>query len=385
MKSNSSNPVSDTKGSDTNSTNLSAPLIFLTGGGTAGHVTPNIALIEALSAENWRIEYVGSHGGIEKSMIAPLGIVFHGIASGKLRRYFSWQNFIDPIYILWGLMQSVYLCLRYRPKLVFSKGGFVAVPLVFAAWLCRIPIICHESDITPGLANKLSFPFARHICLNFPQTKKYLRSGKLLVTGTPIRRSIVEGDASRGLSFLGFDKAIDKANDKERKVLLVFGGSLGAEVINSCVRVLVPDLIDSYQIVHIVGKGNLDDQLTSMTTYKQFEFLQEEFGDVLAAADVVISRAGANSIYELLATRKPHILIPLSSMASRGDQIINAEIFKGEGMSMVIAEEDLNPTLLASRLEELTLKAESHQSRLTEFEIPDTLSIIRKLISNTVK
>ena len=357
------------------------PLIFLTGGGTAGHVTPNIALIEALSTGNWRIEYVGSHEGIEKSMIEPLGIVFRGISSGKLRRYFSWQNFIDPIYILWGVIQSLYLCLRYRPKLVFSKGGFVSVPLVFAAWLCRIPIICHESDITPGLANKLSFPFARHVCLNFPQTKKYLSSEKLIVTGTPIRRSIVEGDASRGLSFLGFDKAIDN----EKKVLLVFGGSLGAEIINSCVRVLVPDLTESYQVVHIVGKGNVNDQLLNTSDYKQFEFLQEEFGDVLAAADVVVSRAGANSIYELLTTRKPHILIPLSSMASRGDQIINAEIFKGESMSMVIPEEDLSPTLLANSLMELVQKSESYQSRLREFEIPDTLSIICKLISDTAK
>ncbi|MFT7685625.1 MAG: UDP-N-acetylglucosamine--N-acetylmuramyl-(pentapeptide) pyrophosphoryl-undecaprenol N-acetylglucosamine transferase [Candidatus Azotimanducaceae bacterium] len=354
-----------------------APLIFLTGGGTAGHVTPNIALIETLSLAHWQIEYVGSHGGIEKSMIEPLGVVFHGISSGKLRRYFSWQNFVDPIFIFWGILQSLYLCLYRRPKVVFSKGGFVAVPLVFAAWLCRIPVICHESDITPGLANKLSFPFARHVCLNFSQTKKYLPSGKLVVTGTPVRRSIIDGDASKGLAFLGFDKS--------REVILVFGGSLGAEAINACVYTLVPELADKYQIVHIVGKNNLDNQYANISGYRQFEFLQEEFGDVLAAADAVVSRAGANSIYELLVMRKPHILIPLSSLASRGDQIINAEIFEKEGMSMVIKEESLSEDLLGSSLEKLISNKAFYQNKLREFETPDALSVIADLISNAAK
>lgn len=365
---------------------MSSKRIFLTGGGTAGHVTPNIALIETLKDAGWSIEYVGSRSGIEKSLITPLNIPFHEIASGKLRRYFSWQNFIDPIFIFLGILQSLYLCLTRRPNVIFSKGGFVSVPLVFAAWLSRIPVICHESDITPGLANKLCFPFSRYICINFPQTKKYISKGKTILTGTPVRASLLNGDESRGRRFLGFSQ--------NKKILLVFGGSLGAEVINQCVRQVLPELLHRYQIVHVTGKGHVAEKsryeeglpdAIEQSQYRQFEYLNDEFGDVLAAADHVISRAGANAIYELLVTRKPHILIPLTRLASRGDQIVNAKIFEDEGMSKVIQEENLNGESLLHLLDELETDESDLKAALDRFEVKDSTGLISTLISKTAK
>ena len=345
--------------------------ILFTGGGSAGHVTPNIALIEHLLENGWEIAYAGSRAGIERSLTARLDIPYHEIATGKLRRYFDWQNFIDPLFIILGILQSIVLCLKWRPDIVFSKGGFVAVPLVAGAWLCRIPVISHESDITPGLANRLCFPFSRTICVNFPQTIRFLpasNADKIQVTGSPVRQSLINGDAVRGRLFLGFS---------ERKpILLVFGGSLGARVINDCIWESLSRLLVAYQIIHIVGEGNLNREITDEMArrgYVQHEYLHDEFGDVLAASDLVISRAGANTIYELLLTRKPHVLIPLSRGASRGDQLVNAEIFEQAGMSVVLHEKNLTPDSLMSALARLTDERKSYLKALEQFEILDAV------------
>ena len=350
--------------------------IVFTGGGSAGHVTPNIALIERARSEGWECVYVGSHAGIEKEIIEPLGIPYYAIASGKLRRYFDWQNFIDPFYILIGVIQSLFICLWNRPNVVFSKGGFVAVPVVVAAWLCRIPVICHESDVTPGLANKICFPFARNICVNFEQTRQYLPEGKVLVTGTPVRKSLLDGDRSRGLNYLGVTS--------DKPVLLVFGGSLGAKAINEQVRRVINQLSHQFVLVHVTGAGNEDSALKEVPDYMQIEFLVDEFGDVLAAADIVIARAGANSIYELLLTRKPHILIPLSAAASRGDQIINARIFAESGYSRVIDEDELDDDSFVKVVEEVFANRAEIAARLGEFEIQDSTTIIIGLIKKIV-
>lgn len=348
------------------------PKIFFTGGGTAGHVTPNIALIEALQEKAYECHYVGSERGVEKELIAPLAIPFHGISSGKLRRYFSWQNFVDPIFILVGCLQSFILCLRHRPDVVFSKGGFVAVPLVFAAWLCRIPVISHESDITPGLANKLSLPFSKQLCVNFAKTLDHLPArarSRVVVTGSPLRSGLRNVDANRGREFLG--------SEQDLPVLFVVGGSLGAAAINECVWQNLDWLSERYEIVHVVGKGNLNSG-ANIEGYHQFEYLNEPYGDVLTLADMVISRAGANAIYELLAFEKPHVLIPLTAAASRGDQIINARIMANAGISQVLAEEDLDSTNLKAALDE----AEKNQSpdKMAEFAPSGGISRILGLI-----
>jgi UDP-N-acetylglucosamine--N-acetylmuramyl-(pentapeptide) pyrophosphoryl-undecaprenol N-acetylglucosamine transferase len=358
--------------------------VLFTGGGTAGHVTPNIALLEAAIGKNWDVAYVGSNAGIEREMIGGMGIPYHAVESGKLRRYFSWQNFIDPFFILWGMLQSVVLCLRLKPDAVFSKGGFVAVPLVVAAWLLRIPVISHESDVTPGLANRLTYPFCRKICVTFEATLRYLPGGKVNVTGTPVRQSLVAGDAAAGLKFLGFSG--------EKPVLLVFGGSLGAAKINNQVRRALPVLLQKFDVVHVVGNGNLDpsiEQPGSGKRYVQKEFIGEQFGHVLAAASVVVSRAGANSLYELLMARKPHLLIPLGKAASRGDQLDNARVFADLGYSRVLYEEAL---LGDGKLEDAFVESvkevfdhrEEITARLQSFEIKDSVNLIIELIQESV-
>lgn len=346
--------------------------ILFTGGGTAGHVTPNLALIEVLQQAGWDVAYAGSVAGIERTLVAGTGIRYYPVATGKLRRYFSWQNFVDPFRILLGCYQALLVCLRWRPSVVFSKGGFVAVPVVFAAWLCRVPVIVHESDMTPGLANRLGFPFARHICVNFPQTLDLVPKQKSVVTGSPVRRALLQGDASRGRERLGLSA--------DRPVLLVFGGSLGAATINAAVRAMLDSVCAEFDVVHVAGVGNLAEPLNNRPGYWQFEFLAEEFGDVLAAADVVVARAGANSLYELLVTRTPHILIPLPLTASRGDQIQNARAFEKLGMSLVLPQEDLSAEALREMVQAAWTRRAELCAAMANFEVRDSLSLILGLI-----
>jgi len=318
--------------------------IVLTGGGTAGHVTPNFALIPLLKERDYEITYIGSKDGIEKKLVATVGLPYYGISSGKLRRYFSWKNFTDPFRVVRGYFEARKLLKELRPDVVFSKGGFVTVPVVRAAGALKIPVITHESDMTPGLANKLNLKTAKKICCNFPETAKYLPEGKAVVTGCPIREELFTGSPSAGRVFAGIDAT--------RPALLIIGGSLGSVRVNNAVRSILPELLKSFNIVHICGKGNLDESLIGTPGYSQFEYVSDELKDVFALADVVISRAGANAICELLALRKPTLLIPLSAAASRGDQILNAESFKRQGFANVIREEDItDESLLKAVLE----------------------------------
>lgn len=343
------------------------PGILFTGGGSAGHVTPNIALMEAARDRGWQVEYVGSSAGIENEMISGLGVPFHVVSSGKLRRYFSWQNFLDPFRILLGICQAFLLLGRVKADLVFSKGGFVAVPVVVGAWLRGIPVISHESDVTPGLANQLTYPFVRKICVTFDASCSHLPAAKVVVTGTPVRRSILEGEAARGFEFLGMDSG--------KPLLLVFGGSLGAEIINRTIRQALDRLLDAFNVVHITGAGQVDASV-DLPGYVQKEFLGDEFGDVLAAATLVVSRAGANSLYELFVTGKPHLLVPLSRAASRGDQIVNAITFRDEGLSRLVFEEELEAGTLVAATESLYEEREKVRQALDGFVSRDAAGLI---------
>ncbi len=293
--------------------------IVLTGGGTAGHVTPNIALLPRLRELGYEIHYIGSYDGMERKLIEQCNIPYYGIASGKLRRYFDWKNFSDPFKVLKGYGQARRLLRKLKPDVVFSKGGFVSVPVVMAAKRRKIPAIIHESDLTPGLANKLAIPHAWKVCCNFPETLKYLPKEKAVLTGSPIRRELLSGDKSRGFTYCGLEPG--------KPVILVIGGSAGSQFINELVRHILPDLLKTYQVVHLCGKGKLEDSLKGTKGYAQFEYINQELRDIFAMADLVVSRAGANAICELLALHKPNILIPLSAAASRGDQILNAHSF----------------------------------------------------------
>ena len=312
--------------------------IILTGGGTAGHVTPNIALLPRLRAAGYEISYIGSMDGIEKKLIQTQGIPYYGISSGKLRRYFDLKNFTDPFRVLKGFAEASSLMKKLKPHVVFSKGGFVSVPVVMAAKRRHIPVICHESDLTPGLANKLSMPSATKVCCNFPETLDYLPKEKAVLTGCPIRKELLEGSRTAALTMTGFTP--------RKPVLMVMGGSLGAASVNQAVRKALPELLKEYQVIHLCGKGKLDDSFKGTKGYVQYEYIGDELPDLFALCDLVISRAGANAICELLALRKPALLIPLSAHASRGDQILNARSFERQGFSMVLTEEDLTETHL---------------------------------------
>lgn len=346
------------------------PHIAFTGGGTAGHVIPNIALIKTLQKESWQLSYVGSPNGVEKNMITALDIPYYAVKSGKLRRYFSWQTFLEPINITLGIFQAYFLLRRLRVQLLFSKGGFVSFPVVVAAWMHRIPIILHESDLTPGLANRLSFPFANKIALTFADAKKYFkRKEKLLVTGTPLREELFQGSKEAGLKICGFQ------NDKP--CLLIMGGSQGAKPLNDCLKIALPELLRRFQVVHLCGKGKRDQVPVAQAGYCVFEYVDEALNDLFAAADLVISRAGANALYEILALHKPHILIPLSLKSSRGDQVENARYFEAQGFSEVIKEEELSPAGLLAAIEKLEPQK---QSRIEKMKTLDIQSASEKII-----
>lgn len=350
----------------------------MTGGGTAGHVTPNIALVPALRSEGYDISYIGSYEGIEKRLIEEQGIPYYGIASGKLRRYFDLKNFSDPFKVLKGYGQSVKLLKKLKPDVVFSKGGFVSVPVVLAARHCKIPAIIHESDLTPGLANRIAIPRATKVCCNFPETLSYLPEDKAVLTGSPIRKELLSGNAEAAFSLCKF-------SDHTKQVILIIGGSSGSRAINTAIRDLLPELIKNYNIIHLCGKGNLDPSLDVVSGYAQFEYANKELADMFALADLVISRAGANAICELLALRKPNILIPLSAAASRGDQILNANSFRSQGFSYVLDEEELTNTTLLEAIEHVFRKKDSYIEAMAQSSMGNSIETIIGLINDAAK
>ena len=350
--------------------------IVLTGGGSAGHVTPNIALLPFLKEAGFEITYMGSYDGIEKKLIDDFDIPYAGISTGKFRRYLDIKNLTDPFRVIKGFSEARKFLRDYRPDVVFSKGGFVSVPVVRAAASLKIPCIIHESDMTPGLANKLCIPVADKVCCNFPETLKLLPREKAVLTGTPIRSELLKGNKLAGLDLCGFTANIP--------VIMVIGGSLGAANVNKLVRDALPKLLKDFQVIHLCGKGKMDNLLLNTPGYKQYEYIKEELKDLFAMADIVISRAGANAICELLALKKPNILIPLPASSSRGDQILNARSFEAQGFSIVLNEDDLTPELLVDKVHELYFSRQTYHDAMKKSGQMDSAGTIIKLLLDAV-
>ena len=347
--------------------------LLLTGGGTAGHVTPNIAMLPLLRKKCYDVAYIGSYNGIEKKLITEQNVPYYGIATGKLRRYFDLKNFTDPFRVIKGCFEAKKLIKKLKPDVVFSKGGFVSVPVVLAAHRQHIPVIIHESDMTPGLANKICIPYASKVCCNFPETVAMIPDGKGVLTGTPIRAELSKGDRQTGLDLCHFTS--------NKPVIMVIGGSLGAQHVNEAVRSILPSLLEKFQIVHLCGKGKVDESFYSTTGYYQFEYIDKELKDLFAAADIVVSRAGANAIFELLSLNKPNLLIPLPAGASRGDQILNAESFKKQGFSMVLSEDEMTNESLYLSICELYEKRAQYIDCMKKSAGNDSINQIVSLIS----
>lgn len=351
--------------------------IILTGGGTAGHVTPNLALLPCLKENDFEVTYIGSIEGIEKGLVEDAGLEYFGIATGKLRRYFDPKNFSDPFRVLKGYFQAKKILKKKKPDVLFSKGGFVSVPVVRAAAKLKIPCIIHESDMTPGLANKLCIPVAKKVCCNFPETFELIPPNKAVLTGSPIRQELLTGDKEAGRKFCGFKD--------EKPVIMVIGGSQGSAAINGAVRDSLNELLKTYNIVHLTGKDKMDNLLLTVEGYKQFEYIKMELKDIFALADIVISRAGANAICELLALNKPNLLIPLPSASSRGDQILNAASYEEQGFSMVLSEEDMTSHLLIEKINTLYADRNKYIDAMLASNQKDAISAIMKLIMDELK
>jgi len=351
--------------------------IILTGGGTAGHVVPNLALVPGLLAEGFEIEYIGGKGGMEQALVEDAGLNFHGISTGKLRRYFSLKNFTDGFRVIKGVNDARKLLKKFKPDVIFSKGGFVAVPVVYAAKMAKIPVILHESDITVGLANRLAIPHAHKICHVFPETLAHLPKSKAVHTGTPLRREILEGSAIAGTALCNFAA--------EKPVIMVMGGSSGAASVNSVLRQSLEQLTADFNILHICGKGNMDASLES-GGYRQFEYVRQGMGDLYALSKLIVSRAGANSLAEIAALNKPNILIPLPLGSSRGDQILNAQSFEKQGFSVVLDDKNLTPTKLVEAIYSTFEKRGAYRAAMSQVQAAkDGTAQIIQLIKETIK
>lgn len=317
--------------------------IIFTGGGTAGHVIPNIALMRRLQDEGWDVAYIGSKNGMEKAMIESLGNVpYFGIDTGKLRRYFSLQNFLDPFRVVHGVWEAWRIIRREKPNVIFSKGGFVSVPVVVASG--KTHVVAHESDYTPGLANRIAGRFADTVCVTFEDTLKYIKHGTAVFTGTPIRPELYHGDEDRAKEFTGLDG--------KKPVLLVMGGSSGAVALNELLRGALDRLLPVYDIIHLCGRGKIEESL-HRDGYLQYEYIDEELPDLLALSDIVLSRAGANAVFELMALAKPAVLVPLPLSASRGDQILNAKYCEKKGYAIHVDQDTATSDSLADAINHL--------------------------------
>lgn len=346
--------------------------IVMTGGGTAGHVTPNIALIPRLRELGYEIYYIGSEP-IEEKLIKELGDVpYYRVHSGKLRRYFSLKNFVDPFKTLYGSIECCFLMGKLRPSVAFSKGGFVGVPVVIGAKLRKVPVVLHEADRTIGLANKLSMPFAKVVCTSFEATAGDVPKGKGVFTGAPIRKQLLLGDAARARRAYGIGE--------DKPVLLSMGGSLGAQAVNALLRAALPELLKQFNVLHLCGRGNLDEALEGTLGYVQLEYASGELPDIFALADVCVSRAGANSVFELLALKLPALLIPLPGASSRGDQILNAEYFRKRGCFDMLEQSEATPSELVKRVAGIYESSAEYKARMAEHSGGDGVQNVVEII-----
>lgn len=365
--------------------------IVLTGGGTAGHIWPHFALFdcqgsklkESFLGNALEVHYMGSRGGMEQELVKAEQPEwhYHEIATGKLRRYFSFQNFLDLFNVILGFFQAFFLLGKIKPGVIFSKGGFVSAPVVWAGWIRKIPVVIHESDATLALATKLTIPFAKKILTSFPETKEQVPlkfQKNVLQIGLPLRESLFSIEKQQGKSHFKF-------SDNSRKTLLIFGGSLGARSLNEKIFEIIPELVKQYDVIHITGKGNQKNLSVETNHYKQFEFLREEMKFAYAAADLAICRAGASSIFELAAARIPMILIPLGLHASRGDQIINAQIFEKHNWALSRNETEFVGQAALDCIHAVANKIESYKSKLQTAPSKDSAKKIANLLWDQIQ
>lgn len=351
--------------------------IALTGGGTAGHITPNFALVPELKKRGFEVIYIGSNDGMDKKIVEKRNIPFFGITADKLRRYFDLKNLVMPINVIKGISEAKKILKENKVDIIFSKGGFVAVPVVVAASQLKIPVISHEADFTPGLANKIALPLSKKICCNFEETVKLLK-GKGEWTGCPIRSEILNGSRKKGLETFNFKN--------EKPIIFVTGGSLGSKYINDLIRNNIEEITKDFNVIHSCGKGKLDNKI-NVEGYQQYELLTYDLPDVFAATDYIISRAGANAIFEFLALKKPNLLIPLSLKASRGDQILNAKSFMKKNYSLVLLEEDqdAHPELFFKKIDELVERKDDMIKAMSEATENDAINNICNIIESTLQ
>lgn len=336
--------------------------LLFAGGGTAGHIIPALPVVEKCLALGYVVSFVVGTAELERELVSGAGATPVVLRTGKLRRYLSWENLTDVFRTVAAVFRCIALIRRLRPSAVMSKGGYVALPVVVAAWLCRVPVLAHESDASSGLANRLSAPFVSTICTSFPHTEVPGFRGRLVHTGTPVRRALLDGDASRGRALLGLA-------DTERPLIVITGGSLGADAVNALVRQAAPVICQRFDVFHVCGGGKAE--ALDVPGYASAEFVGEGWGDILAAADLVISRAGANALFELIALRKLMLLIPLPAKASRGDQIENAAFAVDHGLAHSVAEEQLDAEVLIREIDALWSNAETIRRRLALTQYPD--------------
>lgn len=351
--------------------------ILFTGGGTAGHVIVNLALIPHFQREGWAIDYIGSKSGIERDLIKELpNITYYPISTGKLRRYMSLENLKDPFKVLKGTLDAWKVIRKTKPHIIFSKGGFVSVPVVVAARLRRVPTIIHESDVTPGLANKLAIPFAKKVLTTFTETENYLPQKKTEHVGAVVREELFQGSKTRGYELTNLTP--------DKPIILIMGGSIGSQKINEALRLNLDILLKKYQFIHICGRDNVDASIQKKG-YIQFEYVNEELKDIFAITDLVISRAGANAIFEFLALDLPMLLIPLSLAASRGDQIDNAKSFKENGFAHVLPEEELTTERLADEIDALKQAAPMIKEHMKKYSSETSREKTIQIIENMAK
>ena len=356
---------------------MSEKRILFTGGGTAGHVIVNLALIPEFQKRGYTVDYIGSYEGIERQLIESIdGVTYHGISTGKLRRYVSKENMKDPFKVMKGLLQAFSIIGKRKPGVIFSKGGFVSVPVVAAAKLKRVPTIIHESDYTPGLANKLSFPFAKKVLATFPETMNYLPKEKAEFIGAVVREELFQGKRSKGLSYCNFHK--------QKPVMMVMGGSTGSKRLNDAIRNNLDALLKNVQIIHICGKDHKDASI-NRAGYAQFEYVNEELKDLFAASDYIVSRAGSNAIFEFLALHKPMLLIPLSKKVSRGDQILNADSFVKQGFAHKLEEEELTDDRFLEEIHRLMENKQALIDKMEHYQSGQTKEKVIEIIQNFEK
>ena len=352
--------------------------ILFTGGGSGGHVTLNLSLIPLFLQNGWQVIYIGSKTGIEKDLIARIKEVkYYAIETGKLRRYFSVENMKDAMRVPVGIWQAYNIIRREQPDIIFSKGGFVSFPVVMGGYLNRCKkIFMHESDVTPGLANKMSLPFVSTFFTTFPDTENYVNpkfKAKVHYIGPVLSDRLENGNRKNALKMCGFNE--------KKPVIMFVGGSLGAQSINHAVRFNIDALLEKYQVIHICGKGQKTD--IEREGYVQYEFVDQEFKDLMALADVVISRSGSNAIFELLSLKKPMLLVPLPSKSSRGEQSLNAFSFKSHGFAEVLRDEDLTtPNLLLLQIDDLYQKRKDYIQNMQKAENKQTTN--QKLYENII-